>query len=147
MSFEVENEDKDKDDILRDIKITKRRKILVVCCSIIIFIFIVIIAKFLYGLFSFFGSEGLPKGELITEAISPDRSYSIKAYLVNGGATVDYAIRGELFDNKRRTRIKNIYWNYHESSAYIDWIDNETVIINNRRLNIKTDEYDWRNDK
>lgn len=38
----------------------------------------------------------LPKGNLISEVKSPNGTYTINAYLTNGGATTSYAIRGEL---------------------------------------------------
>ena len=39
----------------------------------------------------------------------------------------------------------NIYWNYHEDHAEVEWIDDETVIINGIQLNVLTEIYDFRN--
>ncbi|MBS4537540.1 hypothetical protein GOQ27_03645 [Clostridium sp. D2Q-11] len=42
----------------------------------------------------------LPKGELITQETSLNSTYTIKAYKSDGGATISYAILGELNHNK-----------------------------------------------
>ena len=87
----------------------------------------------------------LSKGEYLYESISPDNEYSVKVYLVNGGATVSLSIRCELVSLKTNSK-KNIYWNYKCETANIVWMDNENVIINGVELNILTDIYDWRKD-
>jgi hypothetical protein len=86
----------------------------------------------------------LPKGDLISEVSSPKGTYTLKAYVNNGGATVDYAVRGELNFNKENRKPKNIYWNYHESSASIEWIDERTVVINGHKLKVPDETFDWR---
>jgi hypothetical protein len=42
---------------------------------------------------------------------------------------------------------KNIYWNYHEESVNIVWIDNYTAIINGHKLNVLHDTFDFRRSK
>lgn len=86
----------------------------------------------------------LPKGTFLTESTSEDGAYTIKTYLCGGGATTDFAIRGELITNNKISTSKNIYWEYHVSSTDILWQDNDTVIINNKTLNLPNDKYDWR---
>lgn len=86
----------------------------------------------------------LPKGKLISEVKSPDETYTIKAYLTNGGATTSYAIRGELNFNKSNKKSKNIYWNYREEEATIEWVDNDTVIINGIQLSVPNERFDFR---
>lgn len=86
----------------------------------------------------------LPKGTFLTESTSEDGAYTIKIYLCGGGATTDFAIRGELITNNKISTSKNIYWEYHVSSTDILWQDNDTVIINNKTLNLPNDKYDWR---
>lgn len=85
----------------------------------------------------------LPQGEFLNSYESPDSNFTINIYLDGGGATTDFAIRGELVDNHNNNK-KNIYWGYHEQEADVDWIDEETVIINGRELNIFKDSYDFR---
>lgn len=92
----------------------------------------------------FISIESLPKGEFLTEESSPDGKYTLKAYVTNGGATTSYAIRGELVFNEKSGKPKNIYWNYREEDAEISWLDNDTVIINNRTLNVPKEKYDFR---
>ena len=87
--------------------------------------------------------DNLPKGELQATYTSDDGKYEIAIFLCNGGATVDYSIRGELRDLETGDA-KNIYWNYHESEATVDWEDNDTVIINGHKLNLPDDTYDFR---
>ncbi|MCX7709726.1 MAG: DUF5412 domain-containing protein [Clostridia bacterium] len=86
----------------------------------------------------------LPKGKLISEAQSPDGTYTIKAYLSDGGATTSYAVLGELNFNTIKKKPQNIYWNYREDFANIKWVDNDTVMINDHTLNVPADRFDYR---
>lgn len=99
-----------------------------------------------YGVYwAFFDMNRLPTGEYLTEETSPDGKYTLKAYVTNGGATVSYAIRGELVFNQRNNKTKNIYWDYREESANITWTDNDTVVINGHSLDVPKDKFDFRN--
>lgn len=84
----------------------------------------------------------LPEGELIGVYDSEFSECTVNIYRCNGGATVDYSIRGEVIYKNDKT--KNIYWAYHEQDADVKWIDDQTVCINGRTLNIYNDIYDWR---
>ena len=90
--------------------------------------------------------SNLPQGEFVNSYESPDSNFTINIYLCNGGATTDFAIRGELVDNHNTTK-KNIYWGYHEEEADVNWIDENTVIINGRTLNVLKDVYDFRKEQ
>lgn len=106
---------------------------------------LIIIVILSYGVYwAFFDMSRLPKGELISEVQSPKGTYTIKTYLINGGATTSYAIRGELNFNTVNKKPKNIYWNYREDKAIIKWGDDDTVIINGYELNIPTERFDFR---
>ena len=106
---------------------------------ILLLVVLLICAKCTYDVF--FSLNALPEGELISSSVSPDGTYEIKIYLCNGGATVDYAIRGELvYENGA----KNIYWAYHEQDAKVSWLDNYTVKINDIILDVRYDKYDYR---
>ena len=99
-----------------------------------------------YGVYwAFFDMNRLPSGEYLTEEMSPDRKYTLKAYVTNGGATTAYSVRGELVFNDKDKKTKNIYWNNRENTATISWIDNNTVEINGHTLDVKRDKYDFRN--
>lgn len=106
---------------------------------------IFIIAFLIYAVYwAFFSMSRLPKGELISELQSPNGTYTIKAYRTNGGATTSYAIRGELNFNKVNRFSKNIYWNYREGEANIQWVDDDTVIINGHELDVPDKKFDFR---
>nr|WP_088011915.1 DUF5412 domain-containing protein [Gottfriedia acidiceleris] len=112
---------------------------------IIISVSVLLVGIFGYGIYwAFFDMNRLPKGDFLTEEKSPNGKYTLKAYVTNGGATTDYAVRGELVFNKEK-KSKNIYWNYSESAADIDWIDNDKVVINGHTLNVPQDKFDFRN--
>lgn len=99
-----------------------------------------------YGVYlAFFDMSRLPIGEYLTEESSPDGKYTFKAYVVNGGATTSYTVRGELVFNQKNRNAKNIYWNYKEDSADIKWLDNDTVLINGHSLDVPKDKFDFRN--
>lgn len=104
------------------------------------YIFIMILAVVMLSACSL---KYLPKGEFLHSHDSPDKQYTVNIYLANGGATVDYAIRGELVDNNTG-KAKNIYWNYHEDEAKVSWKDNDTVVINKHVLDVPDDTYDFR---
>lgn len=108
-------------------------------------LFLVIITFSVYFVFwAFYDMERLPKGELLLQVHSPSETYSIKAYRTNGGATTAYAIRGELNFNNSRKKPKNIYWNYREDQAVIEWVDEDTVIINGIELDVPNEKFDFR---
>ncbi len=108
--------------------------------------FLLVVASISYGIYwAFFDMKHLPEGEVLTESVSPDGAYTVRAYITNGGATVAYSVRGELVFNNENKRDKNIYWNYREDSATVNWIDNDTVDINGHVLTIPTETYDFRN--
>lgn len=124
------------------IKGVKRKKIV----KISLIVGVLFMGLIGYGVYwSFFDMNRLPTGEYLTEETSPDGTYTIKAYRNNGGATTSYSIRGELVFNKNNSKTKNIYWNYREDTAEIEWIDNETVIINGHTLEVPNERFDFRN--
>lgn len=115
----------------------KRKKYVFIIVLIICFIPAIYI--FIYKSNSI---KNLPTGELISQVYSPNKDYKVNLYLVGGNATVDFSIRGELV-NKLGLK-KNIYWSYHEKDSNVRWIDDKTIIINDKELNIKNEIYDWR---
>lgn len=101
-----------------------------------------------YGVYwAFFDLQRLPEGEFLTQSVSPGSTYTVRAYVVDGGATVAYSVRGALVVNDGSKKEKNIYWNYREESAEINWIDDDTVEINGHQLNVLNEKYDFRNSK
>lgn len=73
---------------------------------------------------------------------SPDEKYKLEAYKTEPGATVDFSIKVYLINGENKELIYNAY---HEYQADILWIDNETVSINGKTLDLSNGEkYDWR---
>lgn len=93
---------------------------------------------------AFFDLNRLPTGDLLTSSMSPKGTYTVRAYVSDGGATTDFAVRGEVGINGTDQKPKTIYWNYHESKAKITWIDDQTVVINGHQLNVLRDTFDFR---
>lgn len=107
---------------------------------------VIILAAGIYVVnWAFFDMGRLPAGEYLTEEISPDGRFTLKAYVTNGGATTSYAIRGELVFNKEEKKKRNIYWNCREETANISWTDNNTVVINGHSLKVPDEKFDFRN--
>ncbi|AFQ45880.1 DUF5412 family protein [Desulfosporosinus meridiei] len=101
-----------------------------------------------YGVYwSSYDMERLPKGTLIAEETSPDKTYTLKAYTSDAGATTSYSVIAELSSNKVTRKSKIIYFQYKESNASIRWQDDSTVIINNVELHMPNEKYDYRHDK
>lgn len=93
------------------------------------------------------GIIGLPKGELLNETTSPKDKYTVKTYVSDkGGATVDFAVRGELIVNNNNSKPKNIYWEYKVNKGEIHWENEDTVIINGHKIKLPNEIYDWRID-
>ena len=107
-------------------------------------ILLIILALISYGIYwAFFDIQRLDGQEIITVSDSPDSSYTVTAYLNNGGATTDYAVLCAVKNNKTGKE-RNIYWNYHCSTADIQWLDDKTVSINGIELDVTKDKYDYR---
>ncbi|MGG1264908.1 DUF5412 family protein [Brevibacillus laterosporus] len=91
----------------------------------------------------FYAMYNLPEGKLIHTVALPDREYSVKAYIVEGGATVPDSIRAEVVTNSSRK--KTI------STGILKWIlfqliglNIKTAKINGHELDITKDVYNWR---
>lgn len=107
---------------------------------------LLVISILSYGVYwAFFDMNRLPSGEFLTEKTSPNGQYTVKTYKVYGGATVPNTIRGELIINERQKQPKNIYWN-KEEAVEIEWLNQNTIIINGHTLQMPTDTFDYRND-
>ena len=90
------------------------------------------------GIAFIFGIDTCSK-DLMESIKSPSGEYTIKTYLRNCGATVDFEVVADLCD--KNDKCKNIYSGYHESVSFVYWIDNDNVFINQKTLNIHKDKY------
>ena len=81
---------------------------------LIISIVVLLISSLLgYGFYwAFYDIQRLEGQEVIREVSSPNDTYTITAYLNNGGATTDYAVLCSV-KNNGAGKEKNIYWQYH----------------------------------
>lgn len=119
----------------------RKRKII----FMMIIIPILIIGYIIYHLF--FSLNNLPEGVFLNEFKSLKGTYTVRAYICNGGATVDYAIRAELIENNKKNSTKNFYWEYKAYNIEVEWIDETTININNHIIYLPNGSYDWRREK
>lgn len=87
--------------------------------------------------------EDITGQEVLSESTSPDDSYTITAYLNNGDSKTDYAVLCVIKDNKSKDE-RNIYYNTDGANANIQWVDDDTVVINGIVLEAKNGEFDNR---
>ena len=111
--------------------------------SIVLVLIITMLGSGIY--WAFYDIQRLEGQQIIQEVSSPNGTYTVTAYLNNGGATTDYAVLCSVKTNGR-TNERNIYWQYHCEDASIVWMDEQTVRINGVDLNDKRDTYDYRHD-
>lgn len=88
----------------------------------------------------------LPEGKFLTESVSPDGKYTVKAYLCTGNVDTDVSIRGELINNNNNKK-RNIYWDHKIYDANIIWNTDNSVLINAHKINLQNGKYNWRVDK
>jgi len=105
-----------------------------------ILILVIICLTFLIGYFISDKMIGLPKGKIVKSEISFDKKHTMNAYFIYGGPISADAIRVEIVDNDTHKK-RNIYWKDKENSISIKWLDNNTVEVNGRKINIFNDYY------
>ncbi len=81
--------------------------------------------------------------EFLGETVSSDGKYKVEAYLINGGATVDWSVKCYLREGESK---KEIYRDYHINEANMIWIDNDTISINNHNIDLPSGKYDFRDE-
>lgn len=110
----------------------------------IITIVVLLVAVCIYGInWAFFSIQRIDGQKQIREFESPSGEYTIVVYLNDGGATVDHATLCSVVNNETRKE-RNIYWEYHCTEADVQWVSDETAIINGIKLDVWEDIYDWR---
>ena len=114
--------------------------------TIAVLILLFVISILGYGIYlAFYDIQRIEGQEIIGEVSSPDGTYTVTAYLNNGGATTGYAVLCSVKTNGQNKE-KNIYWQYRCEEADIVWVDEYTVQINGVELNVEKDTYDYRHD-
>ncbi|MBR2563987.1 MAG: hypothetical protein IKE29_05125 [Paenibacillus sp.] len=111
-----------------------------------ILVFVIVIA--IVSLWNwYYDLERLPRGEIISESVSPDGKYTIKVMHSNGGATTSLSILCELQYNDGSKPNKTIYFQYKAEKAFISWESNDVVSINGIKLVVPDDVYDYRKEE
>lgn len=114
--------------------------------TIAVLILLFVIAILGYGIYwAFYDIQRIEGQEIIGEVSSPDGTYTVTAYLNNGGATTGYAVLCSV-KTSGQNKEKNIYWQYRCEEADIVWVDECTIQINGVELNVEKDTYDYRHD-
>lgn len=114
-----------------------KHKAVIIVIAVLFFILITF-----YNLF--YNTQHIKGHEIIGTYPSPKGTYILTTYLNNGGnLTVDFAVLGRVKNTKTHLS-RNIYWQYHCSIADVQWLDEMTVIINDKVLNVEADVYDYR---
>lgn len=122
--------------------INNKMKIVYLFAGIAYACFIILLVFVMYNTF-FPNINNVRTGDFVEEVISPTEDYSLKSYLLLGDPLSADAMRVELVNNKTKES-RNIYFNYHENEVDMKWLDERTVKINNKILDIYEDEYDFR---
>lgn len=119
-------------------RFTTGKKIVIVVVAVIVLILL------LY--FRFFVSMyHLPEGEYLVSSASPEGRYRLNVYISETSLSAP-AIRGELEDLETQ-KTKNIYWDYRQETAEIEWMDQNMISINGHEFNYLTEVYDWRREE
>ncbi|GAA4713528.1 DUF5412 family protein [Brevibacillus fulvus] len=84
------------------------------------------------------------KLQVVSESVSPDGKYRLKTYLM-GGVLLrsDYTYIGEIeYGNERR----KVFWISGDKIDSLKWIDNKTIEIAGKKIDILSEYYDFRSD-
>lgn len=87
----------------------------------------------------------VPQGDLYKTVTSPDEQYTLRFYRSSGGATTGFAMLGIMEDQKTKEQ-RRVYWEYPCREVNVKW-RRDVVIINDTRLKIWTEVYDFRLDQ
>lgn len=119
-----------------------KKKKIIFAVSLIFLILLLLVGLYIY----FFSSMSrLPQGEYLYSDYNPSKEYKINVFLCRNSLSSD-AIRCER-ETLNTGEKENIYWCYKRSRADIKWLDDYEVVINDEKINILTEKYDWRKDR
>lgn len=109
---------------------------------VLVFSLAMLIRNYIVPVLTIANSQKNVQETFLYSSESPDGKYNLEAYRTEPGATVDYSVRVYMINGNQKEIIYNAY---HESEAKIDWVDNTTVSINGKTLDMSSGEtYDWR---
>ena len=108
----------------------------------LVFSLAMLIRNYIVPVLTLANSQKNLQEKFLSSSESPDGKFNLEAYRTEPGATVDYSVRVYMINGNQKEIIYNAY---HESEAKIDWVDNTTVSINGKTLDMSSGEtYDWR---
>ena len=89
--------------------------------------------------------EGLPEGKFLFSTMStdPEQSYTVQIYRISDKDGPGDAIRGVRVNNRNGEK-RNFYWVVGETNATVTWDSEFVVVINDRKIDVRTQVYDWR---
>ena len=126
--------------IIKDVMLMKRTIVIISTVALIALLALLLLV-YMLPILRISSSQTSDQETLLMVSQSPDDKYSLEAYRTEPGATVDFSIKVYVVNNNKSI----IYDAYHEYEAEIVWLDNTTVSINGKSLDISQGErYDWR---
>lgn len=93
----------------------------------------------------FYNLKHLPTGELLSSSVSPNHKYKVEMYVIDAGGNLGEAVRGQVTELETG-ETRNLYWEAGINSATVSWGSKNSVIINNRPINVQTEHFDWRDE-
>ena len=127
--------------IIKEVMLMKRA-IVIISAIVLIVLLVLLLRVYILPILRISNSQTNDKETLLMVSQSPDGKYSLEAYRTEPGATVDFSIRVYVVNDNKKSII---YDAYHEHEAEIIWVDNTTVSINGKTLDMSQgDKYDWR---
>ena len=117
-----------------------KKKNLIIC--IIVVVYVAIVFGGICIVLTIASSQKNSEESYLCTTVSPDDEYTLQAYKVEPGATVDFSVKVYLIDGNDKLLIYNAY---HEYDVNIIWIGDNIVSINEKVLDLsKGQTYDWR---
>ncbi len=89
----------------------------------------------------------LPEGKFLYSSMSPDGEITVSVYRAD--SNICSAIRAETvrIDQGGNKIKRNIFWQTESDTVIVGWMDNQTVSINEKLINVYSDDfYDSRNE-
>ena len=93
----------------------------------------------------FYNINSVPKGEFLSSSVSPNHKYKVEIYVIDAGGNLGKAVRGQV-QNLSTGSTRNLYWEAGVDTATVSWGSKNSVIINNRPINVENGHFDWRDE-
>ena len=112
---------------------------LVIVQIIVILRFVALILILIHGCNNYFA----PSEELVKSYDSPTGTYTVNFYLIDGGATTSWAVEAMVtYNSCSKDNEKTIYYQYGTDETRLEWLDEHTVMINEKvKLDVRHDKY------